>query len=165
MRLIFSCNILSYRISLKVNSCLSKLHKIEEYIDKSFTFAEFYLQVILAVMLVLRGVTYWYEKPICNKVFNLKSSVKYNTVNSRWNQYTSGIDIFLDLLNDPEYYSLHHQIKEMLELHLNTLKNWFALSISGERNDIPGLATYLERNDRKIDICQRNDRYHFVILN
>lgn len=163
-----SCNYAS-GITYKVSSCLSKLEKIETYIDRKFEMAITYSHVLLSAMVILSGSAYWYNKPLCHKVFNLTSENHskigpYTHVTPRWYQYSSQIDFFLDLLNDPEYYSLHEQIKEMLEYHLSTLGSFFYSAISNERRDIPGLAVYLNHKDKKIDIIKQGDRYHFTIL-
>lgn len=163
-----SCNYAS-GITYKVSSCLSKIKKIETYIDRKFEMAITYSHVLLSAMVILLGNAYWYDKPLCNKVFNLRSENHskighYSHVSSRWHQYSSQIDFFLDLLNDPEYYSVREQIKEMLEYHLNTLRGFFHSAIAQERKDIAELATCLHHNDKKIDIVKKGDRYHFTIL-
>ena len=152
-------------ITFKISSSsLGMLNKIEEYMDKSFEIAKFYPQVLLGMMYVLQGSAYWYNQPICKRAFSCDSSLKFNTVQSRWDQYTSFIDVFLDLLNDPEYYSLQDRVKEMLELFLNSFNLQLSVAMSIQRKDIPGLATYLERSYKKIEICKRDDRYHFSII-
>ena len=122
-----------------------RLHGIKPILDflnskyESCEYLQLYPQVLLSVLIGLRGRNLWYSREMTKKIYQLNNTIcsesgnPFNHLNSRWEQIKSFSDFFTDLIENERKKKNRLYYEAIKNGYLENLFNYIKKAILYER--------------------------------